>query len=49
MSNQELVDKLMEAIKQLAYETDMTRIAFLQGRVQIGLEIIEERGAKWTY
>ena len=48
MSDEKLCQKAGELVRKLAYETDPTKIAVLQGRLQITLETMDERGIKWT-
>jgi hypothetical protein len=48
MTDAEILQKAGELVRKLAYETDPTKIAVLQGRLQITLETMDERGIKWT-
>jgi hypothetical protein len=48
MSDEEQRQKIVALVRQLAYETNPTKIAVLQGRLQITLETMDERGIKWT-
>jgi hypothetical protein len=48
MSDEQLRLNLVSYVRQLAYETNPTKIAVLQGRLQITLETMDERGIKWT-
>ena len=47
MSEEELRQKLVALVRQLAYEINPTKIADLQGRSQITLETMDARGIKW--
>jgi hypothetical protein len=44
MSDEEIRQKLNSIVRQLAYETNRDKIAVLQGRLQIALETMDERG-----
>ena len=48
MSDEQLRLNLVSYVRQLAYETNPNKIAVLQGRLQITLETMDERGIKWT-
>ena len=48
MSDEELRQKLVALVRQLAYETNPTKIAVLQGRLQITLETMDARGVEWV-
>ena len=48
MSEEQLRLRLNSLVRHLAYETNPTKIAVLQGRLQITLETMDERGIKWT-
>jgi hypothetical protein len=48
MSDQELMTATVAIAKALAYEAAPNKVAFLQGRLQMALEIMEARGIKWT-
>ncbi len=48
MTDEELRQKLVALVRQLAYETNPTKIAVLQGRLQITIETMDERGVKWV-
>ncbi len=48
MTDEEQRQKVNSLVRQLAYETNPTKISVLQGRLQIALETMDERGIKWT-
>jgi hypothetical protein len=47
MTDQEMRETAAKVAKLLAYETDFVKVSFLQGRLQMALEIMEARGIKW--
>ena len=48
MSDAELREAAAAIAVALAYETDQNKVAFLQGHLQMAIEIMEARGIKWT-
>ncbi len=48
MSDEELRQNLNRLVRHLAYETIKIKIESLQGRLQVILETMDERGIKWT-
>jgi hypothetical protein len=48
MSDEQLRQNLVSYVRKLAYETNPTKIAVLQGRLQITLETMDARGIKWA-
>ena len=48
MTDEELRQNLNSLVRRLAYETIKIKIESLQGRIQVILETMDERGIKWT-
>ena len=48
MSDAEIREAAAKVAEALAYETDQKKVAFLQGHLQMAIEIMEARGIKWT-
>ena len=48
MSDDQLRQNLVSYVRKLAYETNPNKIAVLQGRLQVTMETMDERGIKWT-
>ncbi len=47
MSSDVLKKRLLEMVRELAYETDPVQVLVGQGRVQVIIETLDERGDQW--